>query len=144
MAKVTANGHIGQDEQPWLLSRERIPVNSFQDSSQASNAVAAEIAALVRETGQQGESRRSCLQQLCSQGPKSWPCQGVYYLYTGRRCVLGLATGSTPMNVYRELIREHKAGLSFSHVTTFNLVTPRKRLPNRRRLLARSPSPASH
>jgi len=37
-------------------------------------------------------------------------------------CVLGLATGSTPIGLYRELIRFHKEeGLSFSRVTTFNL-----------------------
>lgn len=37
-------------------------------------------------------------------------------------CVLGLATGSTPIPVYQELIRMHKEeGLSFSRVTTFNL-----------------------
>lgn len=36
--------------------------------------------------------------------------------------VLGLATGSTPLGVYRELTRMHKEdGLDFSHVTTFNL-----------------------
>lgn len=36
--------------------------------------------------------------------------------------VLGLATGSTPLGLYRELIRMHKEeGLSFSKVTTFNL-----------------------
>jgi glucosamine-6-phosphate deaminase len=37
-------------------------------------------------------------------------------------CVLGLATGSTPLGLYRELIRMHKEeGLNFSKVTTFNL-----------------------
>lgn len=36
--------------------------------------------------------------------------------------VLGLATGSTPEGMYRELIRLHKEeGLDFSQVTTFNL-----------------------
>jgi glucosamine-6-phosphate deaminase len=36
--------------------------------------------------------------------------------------VLGLATGSTPLGVYKELIRMHKEeGLDFSKVTTFNL-----------------------
>jgi glucosamine-6-phosphate deaminase len=36
--------------------------------------------------------------------------------------VLGLATGSTPLGVYRELIRLHREeGLDFSQVTTFNL-----------------------
>ena len=40
----------------------------------------------------------------------------------GRPTVLGLATGSTPVRLYRELIRLHReAGLSFRHVITFNL-----------------------
>jgi glucosamine-6-phosphate deaminase len=38
------------------------------------------------------------------------------------RCVLGLATGSTPVGIYRELIRRHRAGeVDFQHVVTFNL-----------------------
>jgi glucosamine-6-phosphate deaminase len=37
-------------------------------------------------------------------------------------CVLGLATGSTPLGLYRELIRMHRdEGLDFSRVRTFNL-----------------------
>ena len=37
-------------------------------------------------------------------------------------CVLGLATGSTPVGVYRELVKFHKEeGLSFKNVITFNL-----------------------
>lgn len=37
-------------------------------------------------------------------------------------CVLGLATGSSPKSVYKELIRLHKEeGLSFKNVITFNL-----------------------
>ena len=37
-------------------------------------------------------------------------------------CVLGLATGSTPVSLYEELIRMHRAGgLDFSRVRTFNL-----------------------
>ena len=36
--------------------------------------------------------------------------------------VLGMATGSTPLGVYQELVRLHKKeGLDFSQVTTFNL-----------------------
>lgn len=36
--------------------------------------------------------------------------------------VLGLATGTTPIGTYKELIRMHKeGGLDFSQVTTFNL-----------------------
>jgi glucosamine-6-phosphate deaminase len=38
------------------------------------------------------------------------------------RCVLGLATGSTPLGIYGELIRRHQAGeVDFTHVITFNL-----------------------
>jgi len=36
-------------------------------------------------------------------------------------CVLGLATGSTPIGTYRELIKMHNEGLDFSQVKTFNL-----------------------
>lgn len=35
--------------------------------------------------------------------------------------VLGLATGSTPLGLYRGLITANKDGLDFSNVTTFNL-----------------------
>ena len=38
------------------------------------------------------------------------------------KAVLGLATGSTPLGVYRELIRRHQAGdIDFARVITFNL-----------------------
>src|SRR5688572_14067498 len=40
----------------------------------------------------------------------------------GRAAVLGLATGPTPVGIYRELIRMHRTeGLDFSGVVTFNL-----------------------
>src|SRR6476469_3972459 len=40
----------------------------------------------------------------------------------GGHAVLGLATGSTPIGIYRELIKMHKdQGLDFSDVVTFNL-----------------------
>lgn len=43
-------------------------------------------------------------------------------LIEGRGVVLGLATGSTPVPFYRQLIRLHREeGLSFASVTTFNL-----------------------
>ncbi|MCB1230392.1 MAG: glucosamine-6-phosphate deaminase [Verrucomicrobiae bacterium] len=65
----------------------------YPDSSQASQELAAEVAELIRT--RQGK---------------------------GERVVLGLATGSTPVPFYRELIRLHREeGLSFSNVTTFNL-----------------------
>ncbi|MCB1061980.1 MAG: 6-phosphogluconolactonase, partial [Verrucomicrobiae bacterium] len=65
----------------------------YPDSAQASRELAAELAALIRE--RQAENRGA---------------------------VLGLATGSTPVPFYRELIRLHQEeGLSFQNVTTFNL-----------------------
>ena len=40
----------------------------------------------------------------------------------GKPAVFGLATGSTPIGVYRELVRMHREeGLSFARVVTFNL-----------------------
>src|SRR5690606_29370779 len=40
----------------------------------------------------------------------------------GEKAVLGLPTGSTPIGIYRELIRMHnEEGLSFRNVVTFNL-----------------------
>src|SRR5687768_16080832 len=72
---------------------ERIPVTVYSSSAMASKAVAAEIAELIRAKNGRGE-----------------------------RCVLGLATGSTPTSVYDELIRLHKEeGLSLKNVVTFNL-----------------------
>ncbi len=42
--------------------------------------------------------------------------------YTSSPFVLGLPTGSTPLETYRELIRLHKAGeVSFKNVITFNM-----------------------
>lgn len=39
-----------------------------------------------------------------------------------KKFVLGLATGSSPLQTYAELVRMHKEeGLSFAHVTTFNM-----------------------
>ncbi|PQB04326.1 glucosamine-6-phosphate deaminase [Aureitalea marina] len=72
---------------------EKIHNVQFSDSQSASLEVAAEIAALIREKAANNEP-----------------------------CVLGLATGSSPIKVYDELVRLHREeGLSFKHVTTFNL-----------------------
>jgi glucosamine-6-phosphate deaminase len=72
---------------------EKAPVTVYSSSKQASAAVAREIADLIQAKAAKGE-----------------------------KCVLGLATGSTPTNVYAELIRLHKEeGLSFKNVVTFNL-----------------------
>ena len=39
-----------------------------------------------------------------------------------KKCVLGLATGASPVKTYRELIRRYETGqISFADVTTFNL-----------------------
>lgn len=74
-------------------SVERMPVQVYGGSPEASRAVAGEIAALIRDR-----------------------------VKLGKRAVLGLATGSTPLGVYEELVRLHeKEGLSFKNVVTFNL-----------------------
>ena len=72
---------------------ENIPVQVFDHAKDVSTAIANRIADLIRERADQGRS-----------------------------CVLGLATGSTPVGVYNELVRIHlEEGLSFSNVVTFNL-----------------------
>jgi glucosamine-6-phosphate deaminase len=72
---------------------ERVAVEVFDEATAASQAVARVIADLI-------QLRRRA----------------------GAHCVLGLATGSTPIGVYRELIRLHREeGLSFANVITFNL-----------------------
>src|SRR2546421_6105935 len=71
----------------------KIPTLVFPTSSQASRHVAVMIESLIRENNS-----------------------------AGRPTVLGLATGSTPVGLYRELIRLHKEeGLDLSGVVTFNL-----------------------
>lgn len=72
---------------------EKIHNVIFSDSNQASTRVAQEIAALIRKKQD-----------------------------ANKPCVLGLATGSSPIRVYEELVRMHQEeGLSFSNVITFNL-----------------------
>ncbi len=72
---------------------EKIHNVIFEDSNEASIKVAHEIANLIRK----------------KQAAK-------------KTCVLGLATGSSPIRVYEELVRMYKEGeLSFSNVVTFNL-----------------------
>ena len=74
-------------------SYEKIPIQVFDHAKDASSAVARRIAEMVRDRKKEE-----------------------------RVCVLGLATGSTPVGVYDELIRIHREeGLSFSNVVTFNL-----------------------
>jgi glucosamine-6-phosphate deaminase len=65
----------------------------FKNSVEASKVVAEEIAQLIRTKQSNNES-----------------------------CVLGLATGSSPIRVYEELVRMHREdGLSFNNVISFNL-----------------------
>ena len=72
---------------------ERIRTEIFDNHAGLARAVAGRIAQLIRD-------RRAA----------------------GARPVLGLATGSTPLGVYRELIRMHREeGVSFRGVIAFNL-----------------------
>src|SRR5699024_2354719 len=76
-----------------LRSFEKIPSQNFENGQEASVHVAQVIAQLIRQKQQEGEY-----------------------------AILGLATGSTPIQVYNELIRMHREeGLSFRNVVTFNL-----------------------
>src|SRR5256885_5935908 len=46
----------------------------------------------------------------------------VHVLNAKPNAILGMATGSTPLGLYQELVRLHRRGeLDFSHATTFNL-----------------------
>lgn len=72
---------------------EQIPAEIYPNAAIASGIVAEEIARLIRSK-----------QAL------------------GKTCVLGLATGTTPKGLYKELVRMHKEeGLSFKNVVAFNL-----------------------
>ena len=72
---------------------EKIPCHIFPHARDAANVAADKIASLI--------------QQRASEN---------------KMCVLGLATGSTPVGIYDELVRRHhEEGLSFANVITFNL-----------------------
>ena len=74
-------------------NRNRVGFRVFSQAIEASHAAAHEIAALIRSRAAEG-----------------------------KQCVLGLATGSSPVNIYAELIRLHcEEGLSLANVVTFNL-----------------------
>ncbi len=74
-------------------AHEKVPTIVYPTSAAAAAALAAEVRELI-------ESKNKA----------------------GQHTVLGLATGSTPVPFYRELIRLHKEeGLSFANVFTFNL-----------------------
>lgn len=74
-------------------SIENIPVKIWSDSKSGCAHIARSIALAIRQKQQDGE-----------------------------HIVLGLATGSSPIKVYEELVRLHREeGLSFKNVITFNL-----------------------
>lgn len=76
-----------------LTYYEKIPTQIFDDAAAGSKHVADIVAGTIRKNNEKDE-----------------------------KTVLGLATGSTPTEVYAELIRLHKEeGLSFQNVVTFNL-----------------------
>lgn len=81
------------NERIYAELREKMSARVYPRASQASVAAAAEIADLIR--------RRAA---------------------ENRVCVLGLATGSSPVGIYDELVRMHREeGLSFANVVTFSL-----------------------
>jgi glucosamine-6-phosphate deaminase len=91
--QTAASAPIYRGPLPHVTTVERVPVTVYDQPRDASRAVAREIADLI--------AARSA---------------------AGRKTVLGLATGSTPVAVYDELIRLHEEeGLSFKDVVTFNL-----------------------
>jgi glucosamine-6-phosphate deaminase len=74
-------------------SFEKIDVKILKNSKDGANYVAQQIAELIREKQSKGQN-----------------------------CVLGLATGSTPISLYAALVKMHQTeGLSFKNVVTFNL-----------------------
>ncbi len=76
-----------------LNQREKIPTHIYESADEACQVVASAIAELIRDREAEGKPT-----------------------------VLGLATGSTPVRLYRELIRMHQEeALSFANVVTFNL-----------------------
>ncbi len=78
---------------PESRQRERVVTEIFSAADDACVQLASEIAALIKGNDA-----------------------------AGRPTVLGLATGSTPVRLYRQLIRLHREdGLSFQRVITFNL-----------------------
>ena len=62
------------------------------------------------------------IKKTYEQMSKAAALQVAQVLNTKPNAVLGMATGSTPLGVYQELVRMHREeGLDFSQVTTFNL-----------------------
>ncbi|MBI9060795.1 MAG: glucosamine-6-phosphate deaminase [Marinilabiliaceae bacterium] len=88
----------GYHNDPYLRAlitkHEKISTKLYGSSTEGSKAVASEIASIIK------------IKEL-----------------EGKKCVLGLAVGSAPSEVYEELIRMHKKeGLSFKNVIVFNVM----------------------
>jgi glucosamine-6-phosphate deaminase len=99
VSKRSAKARVSTEDRGSFVSSaastalERIPTVVVEDHDDIARLVAARIAALIRANDK-----------------------------ARRRTVLGLATGSTPIGVYRELVRMHRRErLSFRRVVTFNL-----------------------
>ena len=97
MVKETAIASKRTSRKEWSAMEstkfEKIHTEVFEGSDEASKIIAQEIAALIRYKTERNE-----------------------------KCILGLATGSSPIQVYAELVRMHKKeGLSFQNVVSFNL-----------------------
>ena len=93
MLQKSANMNPQKNNIDLTDSFEKVPVKIFEDSTAGSAFVARQISDLIIEKKKKGED-----------------------------CVLGLATGATPISLYAELVRLHKEeSLSFKNVITFNL-----------------------
>jgi len=85
--------HSLEVKEQLIRKFERVYTQVYDDNKQASKYIAQEIAKTIKAKNAKGET-----------------------------CILGLATGSSPIRVYNELVRLHKEeGLSFKNVVTFNL-----------------------
>ena len=80
-------------ERSVLTRLEKIPTDIYESAEEGANQIALDIAQLIRDKQK-----------------------------AGRFCVLALAGGNSPRNVYADLVRMHQEeGLSFRNVVIFNL-----------------------
>ena len=80
-------------ERSVLTRLEKIPTDIYESPEEGANQIALDIAQVIRDKQK-----------------------------AGRFCILALAGGNSPRNVYSALVRMHKEeGLSFRNVVVFNL-----------------------
>jgi glucosamine-6-phosphate deaminase len=90
---MIVNQRLKANKADFIDSLERIPVKIFSSPAEGAKWTAQQVAGLIKKKQAAGE-----------------------------KCVLGLATGSTPKLLYAELVRMHQQeGLSFKNVIAFNL-----------------------